>query len=107
MQVPEILPQEVLEKMHAPAKSEDPVITAKELVDCDALIFGFPTRFGMMASQFKVFSPTVVLPFHCSRRRLSSPALLHQHRYKLAHACQASSMHLGTNPPAVVIHKRR
>eukprot|EP00892_Ulva_mutabilis_P011955 jgi/Ulvmu1/9131/UM005_0227.1 len=54
-QVPEILPQEVLEKMHAPPKSEDPVITASQLTDCDALVLGFPTRFGMMASQFKAF----------------------------------------------------
>lgn len=31
-QVPETLPAEVLEKMHAPPKSEDPVITADQLV---------------------------------------------------------------------------
>lgn len=50
-QVPELLPQEVLEKMHAPPKSDDPVITAAQLKEYDGFIFGIPTRFGMMASQ--------------------------------------------------------
>lgn len=39
--------------MHAPPKADDPIITAAQLVDCDGLVFGFPTRFGMMAAQFK------------------------------------------------------
>lgn len=30
---------------------EDPVITAEELPDFDGLIFGIPTRFGMMPAQ--------------------------------------------------------
>lgn len=54
-QVPELLPQEVLEKMHAPPKSDDPVITAAQLKEYDGFIFGIPTRFGMMASQMKAF----------------------------------------------------
>ena len=32
-QVPEILPSEVLEKMHAPPKSDVPVITAEQLAE--------------------------------------------------------------------------
>nr|Q9AYU0.1 RecName: Full=Quinone-oxidoreductase QR2; Short=TvQR2 [Triphysaria versicolor]AAG53945.1 quinone-oxidoreductase QR2 [Triphysaria versicolor] len=54
-QVPEILSDEVLGKMWAPPKSDVPVITPDELVEADGIIFGFPTRFGMMAAQFKAF----------------------------------------------------
>ena len=53
--MPETLPAEVLGKMGAPPKSEVPVITPAELAEADGLIFGFPTRFGMMAAQFKAF----------------------------------------------------
>lgn len=41
--------------MHAPPKSDDPIITADQLKDYDGFIFGIPTRFGMMASQVKAF----------------------------------------------------
>ena len=54
-QVPEILSEEVLAKMSAPPKSEVPIITPTELAEADGLIFGFPTRFGMMSAQFKAF----------------------------------------------------
>ncbi|KAI0495156.1 hypothetical protein KFK09_025305 [Dendrobium nobile] len=54
-QVPETLPEEVLDKLGAPPKSDVPVITASELPEADGFIFGFPTRFGMMAAQFKAF----------------------------------------------------
>ncbi|KAJ4793402.1 NAD(P)H dehydrogenase (quinone) [Rhynchospora pubera] len=54
-QVPETLPQEVLEKMHAPPKTDVPIITPNQLPEADGLIFGFPTRFGMMCAQFKAF----------------------------------------------------
>lgn len=54
-QVPETLPEEVLSKMSAPSKSEVPIITPNELAEADGIIFGFPTRFGMMAAQFKAF----------------------------------------------------
>lgn len=36
----------------------DIVITKDELINCDALAFGTPTRFGMMASQAKTFWET-------------------------------------------------
>ena len=54
-QVPETLPHEVLGKMGAPPKSDVPVISPDQLAEADGLIFGFPTRFGMMAAQFKAF----------------------------------------------------
>ena len=42
--MPEILPADVLEKMHAPPKSDYPLIEAKQLADADGIILGFPTR---------------------------------------------------------------
>ncbi|KAJ6837618.1 NAD(P)H dehydrogenase (quinone) FQR1-like [Iris pallida] len=54
-QVAETLPEEVLGKMGAPPKSDVPIITPDELAKADGIIFGFPTRFGMMAAQFKAF----------------------------------------------------
>jgi len=54
-QVPEILPEEVLIKMNAPPKTEVPIIEPQQLADADGLLFGFPTRYGMMAAQFKAF----------------------------------------------------
>ena len=53
--MPETLPQEVLLKMGAPPKSEVPIITPAQLADADGLLFGFPTRYGMMCAQFKAF----------------------------------------------------
>jgi len=57
-QAPETLPAEVLEKMGAPGKPEDPVMdfaTVNKLPEYDGLMFGLPTRFGMMAAQMKAF----------------------------------------------------
>lgn len=53
LQVAETLPQEVLDKMHAPPKPDVPVINPQDLPLYDAFLFGIPTRFGMMASQVK------------------------------------------------------
>ena len=41
--------------MGAPPKSDVPVINSHDLVEADGFLFGFPTRFGMMAAQFKAF----------------------------------------------------
>jgi NADPH-dependent FMN reductase len=41
--------------MGAPPKSDVPIITPGELAEADGIIFGFPTRFGMMAGQMKSF----------------------------------------------------
>jgi len=54
-QVPETLPQDVLTKMHAPAKAEYPVASAGTLEQYDAFLFGIPTRFGNFPAQFKAF----------------------------------------------------
>ncbi|KAL6880442.1 hypothetical protein ACP4OV_012007 [Aristida adscensionis] len=54
--VPETLPEEVLGKMQAAApREEHAVITARQLAEADGVLFGFPTRFGMMAAQMKAF----------------------------------------------------
>ncbi|KAI3426916.1 hypothetical protein D9Q98_006860 [Chlorella vulgaris] len=42
-QVAETLPPE---RIKAPPKTNDPVIKAEQLPDCDGLISGFPTRSG-------------------------------------------------------------
>ncbi|KAL9262188.1 putative NAD(P)H dehydrogenase (quinone) FQR1-like 1 [Drosera capensis] len=54
-QVQETLPENVLTLMGAPPKSDVPFITPDELGEADGFVFGFPTRFGMMAAQFKAF----------------------------------------------------
>ncbi|RRT51688.1 hypothetical protein GW17_00017058 [Ensete ventricosum] len=41
--------------MGAPPKSDAPIITPNDLAEADGILFGFPTRFGMMAAQFKAF----------------------------------------------------
>ncbi|OMJ14711.1 putative NAD(P)H dehydrogenase (quinone) FQR1-like 2 [Smittium culicis] len=55
-QLPETLPQEVLEKMHAPPKDASvPVFTLEEFENGDAFMFGFPTRFGGPPAQVQSF----------------------------------------------------
>ncbi|OMJ21637.1 NAD(P)H dehydrogenase (quinone) FQR1 [Smittium culicis] len=55
-QFPETLPQEVLDKMHAPPKDASvPEFTLDELEAGDAFMFGFPTRFGTAPTQVKSF----------------------------------------------------
>jgi NAD(P)H dehydrogenase (quinone) len=57
-QVAETLPQEVLSKMHAPSKSDIPVIDAETLEKYDAFLFGIPTRYGNFPAQWKTFWDT-------------------------------------------------
>merc|ERR1711964_661324 len=52
-QVAETLPQEVLTKIHAPPKSDYPVIDAAKLEEYDAFLFGIPTRYGNFPAQWK------------------------------------------------------
>lgn len=55
-QIPETLPEEVLQKMNAPPKPSDiPVATVDILTEYDGFLFGFSTRFGTYAAQFKSF----------------------------------------------------
>lgn len=53
--VPELVPQEVAEKSHFKLDQAAPIARPNDLADYDAVIFGTPTRFGMMASQMKNF----------------------------------------------------
>ena len=53
--VPELVPQAVAEQAHYKLNQQAPVATPAELADYDAVIFGTPTRYGMMAAQMKNF----------------------------------------------------
>ncbi|GBG15052.1 NAD(P)H dehydrogenase (quinone) [Novimethylophilus kurashikiensis] len=59
LQVPELVPEEVLEKSGAKASrqkfSSVPVAKPEQLAEADAIIFGTPTRFGNMCSQMRNF----------------------------------------------------
>jgi NAD(P)H dehydrogenase (quinone) len=59
LQVPELVPDEVLEKSGAKAARQAfahvPVATVNGLADADALILGVPTRFGNMCAQMRNF----------------------------------------------------
>ena len=58
-QVPELIPQETLVATGAQASrsafSHIPVATPEQMVEADAIIFGTPTRFGMMSAQMRSF----------------------------------------------------
>lgn len=53
--VEETLPEEVLEKMYAPAKPDIPIATTETLEEYDAFLFGIPTRFGNVPAQWSAF----------------------------------------------------
>jgi len=59
LQVPELVPEEILEKSGAKAAREAfahvPLARVEQLPDADAIIFGTPTRFGNMAAQMRNF----------------------------------------------------
>ena len=59
LQVPELVPEAVLEKSGAKkarqAFAHIPVAKVIDLVDADAIIFGAPTRFGNMCAQMRNF----------------------------------------------------
>ncbi|KAJ2806551.1 hypothetical protein H4R20_001643 [Coemansia guatemalensis] len=54
-QIAETLSEDVLEKMHAPPKTDIPIITTDDLLKADGFLFGFPTRFGSLPAQVKAF----------------------------------------------------
>ena len=58
-QVPELVPVDALKKTGAYESRQKfahiPIITAPQLAEADAIIFGTPTRFGNMCSQMKNF----------------------------------------------------
>lgn len=53
--VEETLPEEVLEKMFAPAKPDIPIATTQVLEEYDAFLFGVPTRYGNVPAQWAAF----------------------------------------------------
>ncbi|KXN67899.1 putative 1,4-benzoquinone reductase [Conidiobolus coronatus NRRL 28638] len=53
--IPETLPKEILEKIHAAPPTSDPEITTDILAAADGFLFGYPTRFGSFPSQVKSF----------------------------------------------------
>jgi len=57
LQIAETLPQEVLDKMHAPPKPTDVRVIEdpSELVAYDAFLLGIPTRYGNFPTQWKAF----------------------------------------------------
>ena len=54
-QIQETLSDEVLAKMHAPAKSSYPVAEPTDLLEYDAFLLGIPTRYGNFPAQWKAF----------------------------------------------------
>jgi NAD(P)H dehydrogenase (quinone) len=59
LQVPELVPEEALEKSGAKAAreffSDIPVAKVDDLAEADGIIFGTPTRFGNMCAQMRNF----------------------------------------------------
>jgi NAD(P)H dehydrogenase (quinone) len=59
LQVPELVPDDVLEKSGAKAARQAfahvPMATVDQLPEADAIIFGTPTRFGNMCAQMRNF----------------------------------------------------
>jgi NAD(P)H dehydrogenase (quinone) len=59
LQVPELVPDGILEKSGAKAArkafAQVPLARVEQLPDADAIIFGTPTRFGNMAAQMRNF----------------------------------------------------
>lgn len=53
--VPELVPEDVAENSGFKLEQEAPLAKPEELKDYDAVIFGTPTRFGMMAAQMRNF----------------------------------------------------
>ncbi|KMP04924.1 minor allergen Alt a 7 [Coccidioides immitis RMSCC 2394] len=53
--IEETLSDEVLAKMHAPAKSNHPIAAPEDLLKYDAILFGIPTRYGNFPAQWKAF----------------------------------------------------
>jgi len=59
LQVPELVPEAVLEKSGASAARQNfshvPIARVEQLSEADAIIFGTPTRFGNMCAQMRNF----------------------------------------------------
>jgi len=53
--VPELMPDDVAQKVGAKLDQSAPIAAADELPNYDAIIFGTPTRFGNMCAQMRNF----------------------------------------------------
>jgi NAD(P)H dehydrogenase (quinone) len=53
--VPETVPEDVAKAAHFKLEQSAPIATVAELPDYDAIIMGFPTRFGGMPGQMRSF----------------------------------------------------
>ena len=53
--VPELVPEDVARKSGLKLDQAAPIATVDDLANYDAVIFGAPTRFGMMAAQMRNF----------------------------------------------------
>ncbi|TPX63752.1 NAD(P)H dehydrogenase (quinone) [Spizellomyces sp. 'palustris'] len=55
-QIPETLPKDVLEKMHAPGQDPNvPLATMETMEEYEAFLFGMPTRYGNQSAQVRAF----------------------------------------------------
>ncbi|KAI0826991.1 flavoprotein-like protein [Trametes gibbosa] len=54
-QIAETLPEDILQKMHAPPKPAYPILAPTDLPQFDAFILGIPTRYGNFPAQWKAF----------------------------------------------------
>ncbi|KAJ2917062.1 hypothetical protein MD484_g3347, partial [Candolleomyces efflorescens] len=54
-QVPETLPEDILQLLHAPPKPDYPIANPDTLTKYDGYLFGIPTRYGNMPAQLKAF----------------------------------------------------
>lgn len=54
-QIKETLPESLLKKLGAPPKKDFPLATNETLTDYDAFLFGVPTRYSSMPSQWRTF----------------------------------------------------
>ncbi|CAO3613861.1 unnamed protein product [Cunninghamella echinulata] len=52
-QVQETLPDDLLKKINASPRPDLPIIRPEQFAEADGILFGFPTRFGMVPSQVK------------------------------------------------------
>ena len=57
--VPELLPDDIIEKMGAASFQQEfrklPLLSPPDMIQADAVIFGTPTRFGNMCAQMRAF----------------------------------------------------
>ncbi|KAI9222739.1 flavoprotein-like protein [Blastocladiella britannica] len=54
-QVQETLPEDLLKRLHAAPKPAYPIATPATLAEHDGVMFGVPSRFGMVPSQIKAY----------------------------------------------------